>query len=74
MWGIMNDIYKDIGKQIRKHREQRGLSLRDLGKRVNTKKQYIWDLEKGNITCSFTKLSEIANALDCELEVILNRK
>lgn len=67
-------IYKDIGNQIRKHRNQRGLSQQELGEKVGTQKQYIYDLEKGNITCSLTKLSEIANALDCNLEVTLNRK
>lgn len=70
----MSNTYKDIGNQIRTHRNQRGLSQRELGEKVDAKKQYIYDLEKGNSPCSIAKLKEIANALDCNLEVILNRK
>jgi len=59
--------WQKLGKQIKIRRKQRGWSQKDLGDKIGASFQFVSNLETGNKKYSVDKLSEIANALECEL-------
>lgn len=56
---------------IKWYRFSKGLSQEKLAELSNTTPKYISDLERGKFCPSFTKLQEIAKALDIEAYVLL---
>ncbi len=56
---------------IKWYRFNKGLSQEKLAELSNTTPKYISDLERGKFCPSFTKLQEIAKALDIEAYVLL---
>lgn len=52
-----------LGKNIKKYREQRGLSQNQLAELVELSREHIGSVETGNDYLSLRKLFEIADAL-----------
>lgn len=64
----MNDragekIIKEFGKRLKKLREDRGLSLRELAHQADTSHQNIHEIEKGARNPSLTTIYRLAEAL-----------
>jgi transcriptional regulator with XRE-family HTH domain len=62
---------KQLGQQIKEHRERQDLTQKDLGEMVDTKKTGISRIESGKQNICFDTLSKIATALNCDLEIII---
>lgn len=58
---------KEIGMTIRKLREERKMTLEDLGEKLGKTKSYISKLERGIKTISLENLQKIATALDVDV-------
>ncbi len=60
--------YKQIGKNIREKRKFMKVSQEELAFRINSARNYIGCIERGEKIPSITILLDIANALSCKLE------
>lgn len=61
-----------IGKQIKKIREKKKLTMQELADRAGLAgKQSVYNIESGVRNPSTPMLKKIAKALDCRVEVIL---
>jgi transcriptional regulator with XRE-family HTH domain len=67
-------IWEKIGKQIREKRNQRGMTQGQLGAKVGARKAFISNIENCNQKCSLAKLNEIADALDCDLDMVVRER
>lgn len=63
--------YVDIGKRIRYQREKQQISQEKLAERAGISVQHICNIEKANTKLSLPVLINIANALHCNVEVLL---
>ncbi|GAP73080.1 hypothetical protein SAMD00024442_6_41 [Candidatus Symbiothrix dinenymphae] len=63
-----------IGKRIRELRMQKGLSQLQLAELVGLRQPHIARIELGTYATGIDILSKVANALDCDLEVIERNK
>jgi len=70
----MNNIWQKIGSQIKAKREQRGMTQGQLGAKVGARKAFISNIENCNQKYSLAKLDEIADALDCDLDVVVRER
>lgn len=61
------DIFKSTGKKIKEYRELKGISQRELARRLNYSNGYISALERGIKTANIKILNEIATALDVDI-------
>jgi transcriptional regulator with XRE-family HTH domain len=68
------NIWQKIGSQIKSKRQQRGLTQGQLGAKVGARKAFISNIENCNQKCSLEKLNEIADALNCELDVVVRER
>lgn len=72
--GVKRDIkkhiasYKQIGNNIRERRKLSKLSQEELAFRVNSARNYIGCIERGEKIPSITILLDIAESLSCKLE------
>ena len=62
---------KLLGNLIRKLRKQKGLSLRQLAKKVSVSFVNIAHIEKGRVETSEKVIKEIAKALDYDVDELL---
>jgi transcriptional regulator with XRE-family HTH domain len=60
-----NDLDRALGRLIRLHRKLQGLSARELGERIGLTSQQIQKYELGENRVGFSRLVEIAAALEC---------
>ena len=64
-------ILKAVGKRIRALREERGLTMAELGANrrgvVYFERQYIWKMETGRVAPSLAALAHFARRMDVEL-------
>lgn len=64
-------ILKAVGKRIRSLREERGLTMAELGANrrgvVYFERQYIWKMETGRVAPSLAALAHFARRMDLEL-------
>ena len=64
-------ILKAVGKRIRVLREERGLTMAELGANrrgvVYFERQYIWKMETGRVAPSLAALAHFARRMDLEL-------
>lgn len=67
-------IWQKIGSQIKQKREQRGMTQGQLGAKVGARKAFISNIENCNQKCSLAKLDEIADALGCDLDVVVRER
>lgn len=65
---------KQIGLQIRKIREEKKLSLEELGKRIGITKGYMSKLETGQKPINLKNLHLIANALGVDVTELFPNK
>ena len=61
-----------LGKNIKKYREQKGLSQSNLAEKVELSYEYICRVEKGQKSISLRKLFAIVDALDINCFDLIN--
>ncbi len=62
-----NTLQINLGKQIQKLRESKGLSQQDLAAKCNFEKSNMSRLEAGRVNSTLSTLEKIAKALDVTL-------
>ena len=62
-----NTLQINIGKQIQKLRETKGLSQQDLAAKCNFEKSNMSRLEAGRVNATLSTLEKVANALEVTL-------
>ena len=62
-----NTLQINVGKQIQKLREAKGLSQQDLAAKCNFEKSNMSRLEAGRVNSTLSTLDKIAKALDVTL-------
>ena len=60
----MNAITINIAKRVKDARKDAKLTQTELGKRIGKSKQWVSELERGNIKLSFEMAVSISNACD----------
>jgi len=60
----MSTLLRHLGAEIRRRREQRGLTLRELSERSTVSSRFLSLLEKGEGNISVERLVQVAEALD----------
>lgn len=60
-----------IGRQIERVRERRGISVKELARRLRVSYQAVYNYETGRIAVSAARLIDIARALDCDLKELV---
>lgn len=70
----MEGLWENIGSQIKAKRQKANLTQGQLGAKVSAKKAFISNIENCNQKCSLAKLQEIADALNCDLNVELQMR
>jgi transcriptional regulator with XRE-family HTH domain len=58
---------QSLGERIRKLRKDKGLTQEELAHKSEIDRSYIGGVERGQRNLSFTKLCEIAEALECDV-------
>lgn len=61
-----------VGERIRQSRKRQGLTMQQVGDRLNTTPQTIQRLETGNMTMSLDWLEAIASTLDIPVTVLFD--
>jgi transcriptional regulator with XRE-family HTH domain len=68
-------LRRKVGRRIRQVREQRGLTMAQLGSdrrgRVYFERQYVWKMETGRVAPSLAALSHFAKRLDVRIADLL---
>ncbi|HVR89173.1 MAG TPA: helix-turn-helix transcriptional regulator [Candidatus Limnocylindria bacterium] len=68
-------LYRRMGKRIRALREERGLTMAELGQSrrgiVYFQRQYVWKMETGRVAPSLAALAHFAKRLDVTLAELL---
>ncbi|MDE6272619.1 MAG: helix-turn-helix transcriptional regulator [Muribaculaceae bacterium] len=62
-----------IGHRIKELRESKGMSQRELGKRIDIAYNHIGRIEKGKYNVNLDTLAKIAAALDTEINLICEK-
>jgi transcriptional regulator with XRE-family HTH domain len=62
-----NSLQINVGKQIQKIRESKGLSQQDLAAKCNFEKSNMSRLETGRVNPTLSTLEKVAKALDVSL-------
>jgi XRE family transcriptional regulator, master regulator for biofilm formation len=57
----------NVGKRIKEIRQKRGLSVRELAKKMDTSHSYISRVENGKVTPSLETLVKMAEVLECNV-------
>ena len=64
-----------VGRRIRKLREERGLTMAELGSNrrrvVYFQRQYVWKMETGRVTPTLAALAHFAKRLDVTMSELL---
>ena len=55
---------KQLGESIRRCRERRDLSQRELALMISSNQSYLWEIEQGKTSVGFDVICRIADALD----------
>lgn len=63
--------YRDLGKRIRKKREENKLSQAELAEKVRLSTQHISNVENAKSKIGLDTLVKIANALNCTLDELV---
>ena len=67
----MIEIREMIGNQIAEIRKQKGLTQAELGARAGLSRVSIGNIERGVSEPTITNLSQIAQVLDCHIDINL---
>lgn len=68
------ELHKDLGAKIRELREEKKLTLRQLGIQTELDHSYIGKIERGKASPSIETLEKIADALDVEISTFFGEK
>jgi len=68
----MGDINKEVGFNIRKIREERGLSQEGLGDLAGLHRAYIGQIERNEKNIGIRNLEKIARALNVNMRVLVD--
>ncbi|RAJ23136.1 helix-turn-helix domain-containing protein [Pedobacter cryoconitis] len=66
-------LLKNLGARIREIRNKKGISQKQLAHSIGKDQQSVQRLEAGNINPTYYYLSEIADGLEVDLEVLIKR-
>ncbi|MFT5821531.1 MAG: transcriptional regulator with XRE-family HTH domain [Crocinitomix sp.] len=69
---IKNTIPEEVGDNIRKMREEKGLTQTELANKILSDRQYLYKIETGKVGLSVVKLAVIATALGVEITDLLD--
>jgi transcriptional regulator with XRE-family HTH domain len=64
-------LIEEVGKRIRLFRNQKGMSLEELGEKVGVSKSFMSKMENGKKPISLERIESISKALDIEVEFLL---
>ena len=67
----MAEINKKVGKNIREHREKKGLTQEALAFEADLHRAYIGQIERGEKNIGVQNLEKIAKALSIKTELLL---
>jgi len=70
----MSDINERVGLNIRRFREDKGLSQEKLAERAGLHRTYIGQIERGEKNIGIRNLEKIANALQACAKDLLSRR
>ena len=68
----LQDAKSALGKNVRRMREETGLSQEDLGLMIQADQAYISRLERGILNPTLQSLVELSIALNTDLKTLLN--
>lgn len=68
---LKDAIPKIVGQNIRRERENQGLSQIELANRIHSDRQYLYKIESGKVGVSITKLVVIAKSLDVPVSILI---
>ena len=63
---------RSLGAHIRREREERGVSQRQLALMTGTSRSYLWKIETGAADVGIDVLCRIARALDVPVHVLID--
>lgn len=63
-----------IGMAIRKTREAKGMTQRDLERKIGASRGMVWYWEDGQFAPTAYFLCQMADALECSVDELLGRK
>jgi len=69
---MKNDINSEVGFNIRRIREERGLSQEKLAALAGLHRAYIGQIERGEKNIGLKNLEKIAKALDVDIRVLVD--
>lgn len=65
--------YREIGRNIRRYRTEKGWKQKELAERVNVTEQHISHIENAHTQLSLPTLVAIANALEVDCNTLLGK-
>lgn len=68
---IKKIVPAQVGENIRKIREEKGLTQIELAHRIHSDRQYLYKIEKAKVGISISKLAVIARALDIPISKLV---
>ena len=71
LYNQKDDVLKNIGKVLRKEREEKGISRKKLADRIDLSENYIGYIEQGKYNISFLKFLLITNELEVNPNYII---
>jgi len=69
---MKGDIKEEVGFNIRRIRENRGISQEELGSLAGLHRAYIGQIERGEKNIGLKNIQKIANALNVNIKVLLD--
>jgi len=69
---VSDEVIKELGKAIKKAREEKKLTQQALSEKTNMSRNYISDIECGRYVPSVEKLVILANMLGLDLNLLKN--
>jgi transcriptional regulator with XRE-family HTH domain len=70
---MQEELLKELGRRIRDRRKALGLSQEELAAFADVDRSYMGGVERGERNISFTRLCDIARALQCDLDMLCAR-
>ncbi|MBI3502675.1 MAG: helix-turn-helix transcriptional regulator [Bacteroidetes bacterium] len=61
-----------IGKRIKTLRTKKKLTLQELADKIGADRQYVWNIENGEVNLTLDYLDKIINALNATQEEFMN--
>lgn len=70
----MSEITRYVGQRIRRSRKAKGLTIDEFSKMINKSKATVSKYENGSIVLDVETLLDIANALEMDIQMLINYK